>query len=56
MERVAGGRTAGLQLLLFVHVHISPKENLLTPVLSFSVSAFRGGHEILRSSQASRQI
>ena len=52
MERVACGRTAGLELLPFIDKEISSKGNLWTPISSIFVR----GHEILRSTEASSQI
>ena len=56
MKRVARGQTAGLELLSLSDINISSKRNFSTPVLPVFISAFPGGHEILRSSQASSQI
>ena len=56
MERVACGRTAGLELLLFINKDIPSKGDFSTPILFVFVSAFERGHEILRSIQASSQI
>ena len=54
-KRVTCGQTAGLELFLFIKKDISSKGNFSTPGPSVLVSAFEGGHEILRSSQASSQ-
>ena len=56
MKRVTLGQTAELGLVLFIDKEISSKGDFSTPVLSVFVSAFPGGHEILRSSQALSQI
>ena len=56
MRRVARDRTAGLEVLSLVDIKISSIRNLSTPVLSLFIYAFPGGHEILRSSQASIQV
>ena len=56
MKRVACGQAAGPELVSLVDINISSKKNLATPVLFVIIPAFPGGHEILRSSQASSQI
>ena len=56
MKRVTCGRTVGLELLPFMDKDISSKGNLSTPIRSIFVSAFKRGHEILRSTQGSSQI
>ena len=56
MERVARGRTAGLELLLFIDKNISSKGDFSAPIPSILVSAFERGHEILRSTQTSGRI
>ena len=56
MKRVICGRTAGLEVFPFIQKNISSKGNFSTPVPSILISAFPGGHEILRSSQALSQI
>ena len=56
MERVARGRTAGLELLPFFNKNISSKRDLLAPMPSILVFAFKWGHEIFGSNQTSRQI
>ena len=56
VERVARGRTAGLELLLSILKDIPLKGNRSTPILSIFVSAFERRLEILRSTQTSSQI
>ena len=56
MERVARGRTAGLELLPFIHKNISSKGDFSTPIRSIFVSALERGHEILQSTQTSGQM
>ena len=50
MKRVARGRTAGHELLSFVHIDISSIRHLLAPILPLVVCTLRGGHEVLQSS------
>ena len=56
MERVARGRAARLELLLFIENDIPSKGDFSAPIPSVFVSAFERGHEILRSTQTSGQI
>ena len=56
MERVARGRTAGLELLPFLDKNIYSKGDFSAPIPSIFVSAFERGHEILRSTQTLGQI
>ena len=56
VERVTRGRIAGLELLPVIGVNISSEFDCSTPTSSGLISAFKGGHEVFRGTQASNQI
>ena len=56
VERVTRGRVAGLELLPFIGVNIPSEFDPWTPPSSILVSAFEGGHEVFRCTQASELI
>ena len=56
VEWVTRWRVAGLELLPFIGVNIPSEFGGSTPTLSILVSAFEGGHEVFRGTQASNQI
>ena len=56
MERVTRGRVAGLELLPFIGENIPSEFDRSTPTSSILVSAFEGGNEVFRGTQASNQI
>ena len=52
MKWVTRGRTAGVELLSFVDIHISSKGPQAAPIIpEVIISTFPGRHEVLRSSQ-----
>ena len=56
VERVTRGRIARLVLLRFIGEHIFSEIDRWTPTSSILVSAFKGGHEVFRGTQTSKQI
>ena len=56
MRRVTRRRVAGLHLLPYIGVDIPSELDRSTPTSSIFVSAFEGGHEVLRGTHASNQI
>ena len=56
MERVARRRIAGLQLLPFIGKSIPSEFDRSTPMSSFLVPAFEGGHEVFQGTQTSNPI